>query len=92
MMENAVTVTTFMSYGMFLMALSTAVALAFLDSPYGKHFDRKYGRPVNSRWSWFIQELPSITCFLYFVLNSHFYYNWTICGLVFMFCIHYVQR
>lgn len=83
-----------MAYSMLLMAACTFVTLLFENVPYGRYATSKYGFPVNSRFAWFVQEMPALFVPLCLVA-------WSSCGktsllpnqlLIAMYFCHYVQR
>ncbi|MED6253930.1 hypothetical protein ATANTOWER_008918 [Ataeniobius toweri] len=83
-----------MAYFMDFMAACTFVSLLFQNVPYGRYASSKYGFPVNVKFAWFVQELPSLLLPLCLVL-------WTSSSktsllpnqlLIAMFLCHYVQR
>lgn len=82
-----------LSYFMMLMAFVTFVALLFVNVPYGRYASTRYGFPVNVKFAWFVQELPSFLVPLGLMLSS--------CArithlpnqlLLVMYLCHYFQR
>ncbi|KAM4538625.1 3-oxo-5-alpha-steroid 4-dehydrogenase 1 isoform 1-T2 [Odontesthes bonariensis] len=48
-----------MGHLMIFFAACTFVSLLFENVPYGRYATSKYGFPVNVKFAWFVQELPS---------------------------------
>nr|XP_020475822.1 3-oxo-5-alpha-steroid 4-dehydrogenase 1 [Monopterus albus] len=48
-----------MAYCMIFMAVGVFVILLFEKLRYGRYSDSKYGFPVNAKFAWFVQEMPS---------------------------------
>lgn len=83
-----------MAYFMVLMAVCTFFTLLFENVPYGRYTTSKYGFPVNSRFAWFVQELPAFfvpICLLVWTssVKSSLLPNQL---LIAMYFCHYVQR
>ena len=88
-------VTQWMAYIMIFLAVITAVALQFTNAPYGKHVSDKYGRKMNTRLAWLIQESPSFYIPILWMLSCGFATidtSWANCIIVGGFLVHYFHR
>ncbi|XP_041867472.1 3-oxo-5-alpha-steroid 4-dehydrogenase 1 [Melanotaenia boesemani] len=92
--EDELFVLDCMAYFMVFMAVCTFVSLLFENVPYGRYATSKYGFPVNVKFAWFVQELPSLLLPVCLVV-------WTSSAktsrlpnqlLIMMFLCHYIQR
>ncbi|TRY60220.1 hypothetical protein DNTS_026368 [Danionella cerebrum] len=83
-----------LSYLMMLMAAVTYVTLHFEHMPYGRYTSSSYGFPVNVKFAWFVQELPSCLMPLSFVLWNPGAKIMHLPNqlLLLMFICHYLQR
>jgi len=75
-------------------ALVSFVTLFFVVAPYGRYHsrDRKWGPTVNSRFGWFLMELPSVVVFAWiFSFGSQ---ATQVIPLILFSCwqIHYIHR
>ncbi|KAM4687974.1 3-oxo-5-alpha-steroid 4-dehydrogenase 1 [Discoglossus pictus] len=80
-----------LSLVMVLMGVLSYVLLQFIQVPYGRYASSVFGPPVPVRWAWFIQELPSLTLPIYYML-SHPEMGTASRVLMGAFICHYIQR
>uniref|UniRef100_A0A1A7Y6U8 3-oxo-5alpha-steroid 4-dehydrogenase (NADP(+)) n=1 Tax=Iconisemion striatum TaxID=60296 RepID=A0A1A7Y6U8_9TELE len=92
--EDELYILELMAYFMIFMAVCTFFSLLFRNVPYGRYASSKYGFPVNVKFAWFVQEVPSLFLPLALVF-------WTSTAktsllpnqlLIAMFLCHYFQR
>jgi len=58
--ENERRLLYWMSYGMIVSGLLTFAVLLLIAAPYGRYSSSSWGRLIDSRYAWFMQELCSL--------------------------------
>ena len=58
--ENEHMLLFWMSCGLIVFGLITFLVLLMIPAPYGRYSSPSWGRLINARYAWFIQELPSL--------------------------------
>lgn len=76
----------------FVIVALTVVGSIFVQSPYGRFADARYGVSLDPRWGWFLMEFPASVAFLatYFQ-GPHRFEPFPLFGL-FVWCCHYANR
>lgn len=70
----------------------TTIAALFMQTPYGRFADSKWGVSLDSRLGWFLMELPaSITFLVTFSFGPHRFDPYPLV-LLFVWCCHYANR
>jgi len=54
----------------FAIVAVTAIAAAFVRTPYGRFANEKYGMSFDPRIGWFLMELPAIATFVWFFFQG----------------------
>ncbi|MDX1692284.1 MAG: DUF1295 domain-containing protein [Ketobacteraceae bacterium] len=78
--------------GVFVAAACSALALLFVDAPYGRHQKDGWGPKINTRLGWILMESPASLVFLYFYLAGPNAGNPVCLLLLFMWQLHYFHR
>jgi 3-oxo-5-alpha-steroid 4-dehydrogenase 1 len=78
--------------GVFAAALAFFLILMFVSAPYGKQEREGWGPGVNMRFGWFILELPSFACMLWFYWQGEHRLAAAPLLLFTLFEIHYFHR
>lgn len=78
--------------GVFAAALIFFLILMFISAPYGKQERAGWGPGVNMRFGWFILELPSFACMLWFYWQGQHTLSTAPLILFVMYEIHYFHR
>ena len=85
-----------MSYAMIIAGLFTVALLHLtnLNAAYGRYSSAAWGFMIPGRLAWFVQELPSFTWMVYYLLWSDlkFAEQPVNCIIMLLFSIHYFQR
>ena len=76
----------------FASALITALALLFVDAPYGRHKRSGWGPTINTRWGWVLMESPASLLFFYFYFSGENAGNMVCILLLLMWQLHYFHR
>lgn len=76
----------------FVAAGLSALALLFVDAPYGRHQKEGWGPKINTRLGWVLMESPASLVFLYFYLAGPNSGNLACLLLLFMWQLHYFHR
>lgn len=72
--------------------VSTVLAAPFLQTPYGRFADGRFGLSLDPRWGWFLMELPATVVFLAtFSQGAHRTSPFAL-FLLFVWCCHYLNR
>jgi 3-oxo-5-alpha-steroid 4-dehydrogenase 1 len=76
----------------FAIALVTLVSAAFVQTPYGRFADSRYGVSLDPRIGWFLMELPASVVFIwYFVQGEHALAPFPL-FVLFVWGVHYLNR
>ncbi len=78
--------------GVFAAALLLFLILMFVSAPYGKQEREGWGPGVNMRLGWFILELPSFACMLWFYWQGEHRLAIAPLMLFAIYQIHYFHR
>jgi 3-oxo-5-alpha-steroid 4-dehydrogenase 1 len=76
----------------FAIVVVTAVAALFIQTPYGRFADDKYGISLDPRLGWFLMELPSMLVFLYFYWQGPNALAPFPLFVLFVWVVHYANR
>lgn len=84
----------YITFGFFIFAIFSLLILPWIPAPYGRYSASKWGRTLDPKISWFIQEFPSVVvpiCLLIFTEcpRSSFWPNKVLTAL---FLLHYIHR
>jgi len=77
---------------MFGFAIITAVVVAFVNAPYGRHERAGWGPTISSRVGWLLMESPPVLVFLGFYLTGDHSYELVPIILLCLWQSHYVYR
>jgi 3-oxo-5-alpha-steroid 4-dehydrogenase 1 len=76
----------------FGIALVTAVAAFFIQTPYGRFASGRFGISLDPRLGWFLMELPATLTFLLFYFKGpHRFYPFPL-FVLFVWLVHYGTR
>ena len=78
--------------GVFVAAGISALALVFVDAPYGRHQKEGWGPKINTRMGWILMESPASLVFLYFYLTGPNAGNLVCIALLLLWQLHYFHR
>ncbi|MCG8313847.1 MAG: DUF1295 domain-containing protein [Pseudomonadales bacterium] len=78
--------------GVFIAAAVSALALVFVDAPYGRHQKEGWGPKINTRLGWIIMESPASLVFLYFYFTGDNPGNLACIILLLLWQLHYFHR
>jgi len=81
-----------MSYGMIMSGFMSFLVLLLIPAPYGRYSSTAWGFLIDSRYAWFIQEVPSLLIPLAFWLFSDTDIMLPNKLLLCVFVAHYIQR
>jgi 3-oxo-5-alpha-steroid 4-dehydrogenase 1 len=76
----------------FAIVAVIAVAALFIQTPYGRFADDKYGISLDPRLGWFLMELPSMVVFLYFYSKGPNAVAPFPLFVLFVWVVHYANR
>jgi protein-S-isoprenylcysteine O-methyltransferase Ste14 len=79
------------AYGTLALAVPVFLLLFFVKAPYGRHIRTGWGPVLDSRWGWFIMELPAVLVFAAIVL-VYARLNVTVVILLLLWELHYCHR
>ncbi|MCA9675198.1 MAG: DUF1295 domain-containing protein [Kofleriaceae bacterium] len=77
---------------MFALAAATALALALITAPYGRHGRPGWGPTVPARVGWIVMESPAVVAFLAIYLAGPHRADAAPLVLLALWQVHYVQR
>lgn len=77
---------------MFILAAITFASLLFMTAPYGRYARKGWGRELNAKLAWFIQELPSVVVFAFFFFLGEYKFQAAPIIFLVLWQIHYVNR
>lgn len=76
----------------FVIVALTVVGSLFIQSPYGRFADARYGVSLDPRWGWFLMEFPATVSFLVtYFQGPHRFEPFPLFAL-FVWCCHYLNR
>jgi hypothetical protein len=75
-----------------IVACIVFLVLLKIPAPYGRHTSKKWGITISNRMGWLLMELPAWLPFLYFVFTGTGEKNAVVWTIVFLFCLHYINR
>lgn len=76
----------------FAIVAVVAVAALFIQTPYGRFADDKYGISLDPRLGWFLMELPAMVVFLYFYSQGPNAIAPFPLFVLFVWVVHYANR
>lgn len=76
----------------FAIALFTAIASRFVQTPYGRFADESYGVSLDPRLGWFLMELPATLAFVYFFVQGEYATTPFALFVLFVWLVHYANR
>jgi len=90
--ENERRLLFWMSCGMIISGLAVFVVVLIMPAPYGRYSSASWGGLIDSRYAWFLQELPSLLVPVVLWLNSATATMLPNKLLLGAFIVHYVHR
>jgi 3-oxo-5-alpha-steroid 4-dehydrogenase 1 len=76
----------------FGIALLTALASRFVQTPYGRFADESFGVSLDPRLGWFLMELPATLVFVYFFVQGENATTPFALFVLFVWLVHYGNR
>jgi 3-oxo-5-alpha-steroid 4-dehydrogenase 1 len=76
----------------FAVVAVTVIAALFIQTPYGRFADEKYGTSLDSRLGWFLMELPASVVFIYFYFQGPNAVAPFPLFVLFVWVVHYANR
>lgn len=76
----------------FAIVVVTVVAALFIDTPYGRFADERFGVSIDPRLGWFLMELPAPLAFLYFYFQGPNRFEPFPLFISFVWVVHYANR
>jgi len=47
------------------------ISLLLFTAPYGRHHKKGWGIAIDTRWAWFLMELPAVLVMIYWLIKGH---------------------
>lgn len=76
----------------FAIVVVTVAAAVFMQTPYGRFADDRFGISLDPRLGWFLMELPATVCFLWFYFQGPNRSEPFACFVLFVWVVHYANR
>lgn len=74
------------------LAIIIAVALRFINAPYGRHARSGWGPTIPSMYGWFLMELPAVTLLPILLIIGTAPISTATIALLLIWEVHYLQR